>query len=95
MSQLGLLWEIKHFIIMNLGTELPIVFHSDPTHVGVGAFPSLHSDPTHVGVGAFPPVFLDVCYLHHLSIADGFPRLPGSTVRRLSLVINFTIFGIS
>lgn len=44
MSQLGLLWEIKHFIVMNLGTEMPVFFHSDFTQVGVGMFPSLFLD---------------------------------------------------
>jgi hypothetical protein len=37
--QLGLLWEIKHFILMDLGTELPVLFHSDCTQGGVGALP--------------------------------------------------------
>lgn len=41
MSQLGLLWEIKHLIVMILGTVLPVLFHSDFTRGGVGIPPFL------------------------------------------------------
>lgn len=41
MSQLGLPGEIKHLIVMILGTVLPVLVHSDFTPGGVGILPLL------------------------------------------------------